>query len=456
MLAHRAPGRGWSVKAVTPRGSGRPELSVAPSGRVALAWLSGDDCSGNPTAELHAATGAPAALGRGQLLSSSAVLYPPSGRGVAANRDEALVVWQDAAFENRIMAASAGPSGVFAKAVPISASGGRFPLVAMNAAGAAIVGWTVGTGPTSAQYAYRPAGGAFQQPVTVAAGDSYGPGVSSVAVDGDGDAAIGFGQGPDHMGYVAVRRADGRRLPAQPVMKGGAGLRSVGLAGFLVTGSEMSSSGAGGPRFTGHFAMSHDGGATFSPQEDLPGADGFGAVGTAADLRGNVFSLWYAPPGIPPTLYAASRPAGVGWGSATPLVEGVSGARFAASETGHVLAAWQRLYGDGRTSVVAAGGSIAGDADRARPALLLRTVRRKGRELHVVARCDEPCTLRWRASGRAGGRRWSIRGPAMGASTGEPRSLVVRLPEAARHARARLEVSATDLAGNVKRTVVSR
>jgi hypothetical protein len=137
--------------------------------------------------------------------------------------------------------------------------------------------------------------------------------------------------------------------------------------------------------------------------------------------------------------------------------EGAFNSALAAEENGHVIATWLHDVGEGDTRVVAATGLVSTEPDRAPPVVTVVRRRRAGRLLVVAVRCSEPCRLRWSASGRVGGRAVMRAGAGrFEGATGEPRAVIARLPRPRRHAKLRLAITATDLAGNATRAVVER
>jgi hypothetical protein len=222
----------------------------------------------------------------------------------------------------------------------------------MNDAGVAVIGWQVGSGPTTAQYAYGRPGAWFGKPITVASGGSYGPGAPSVAVDGRVDAAVCWNQGSPATTYATVRTVAGHSLGMRVVMPGNGGIHTAGARSFFALASDTTN----GFRHTTQMAFSGDGGRTFAPPEELPGARSYGLAGAAVGDAGNALVVWMDDPGVPPTLYAAERGPGGAWSDPSPLVAPMVNPAFGFGRTRNVLAAWLTPGADTRVTV--AGGAL--------------------------------------------------------------------------------------------------
>jgi hypothetical protein len=457
MLADRLPRRPWRTRALTDLGASRPEIGVAPSGRVGLGWITGDpnDGSSQRVASLWATTAAPGVeFPAAQLLSTNAVLSPPTSRAVATSRDETFVVWEDASDGNHVAVARAGPDGAFSKPQRLSAGWGRFPVIAMNAAGATVVAWQVGAGPTSVEYSYRAPGGEFGPVRTLSSGGSYGPVQPWVAVNGDGDALVTWYEGSPPTAYAATRRAHGAGVAPRLLGPGVPRPTAVGLHGFGVVLTVKTGARVDSLRDAASLISSTDGGQTFGEPEQLPG-DALLRVGTVIDLAGNAMTVWMGPG--PQSLFESSRPFGGSWGPDTPIFDRTSNPVLKASATGHVVAAWLRYDGSGNTPVIAADGTVLTAApDTTAPQLETGPLRRKGTVLRIAVKCNEPCSVRWRASARNGRRTLKASGEPVKASLGESRVVTARLPRIPRRTKVRLQLVVTDLSGNATRVAMSR
>ena len=277
---------------------------------------------------------APALAGDRPVFGSPATLGP-SGQhpGVALGPEgDAVVVWigQDGVYAARRPAGG----GTFSDPALVAAEPASSVAVARNARGDTAVVWTrtASMGDSAPRVAMAPAGGAFGPPEDVpvparerepgvnAPAASYGP--PSVAVAGDGTAAVGYLEqtyDAPASAVVSVRPPAGPLRPAQ-VLGAGSGydvkLAADGGSGLyaLWTGGQPGAD-RSGPNGAWFAQRSGD---DFGSPRMLSGA----AISTpdatlGANARGDLVAAWSAAPvagyGYPDSVETTFRPQGLDW-----------------------------------------------------------------------------------------------------------------------------------------------
>jgi len=171
----RSPSAGWSsAVGLSPAGETAfsPAVVVRPDGGFVVAWVA--QRSGDVVVE--ASVRAPGGAWSAPVVVSAQGVYSVGAVQVAVDAaGTVLAVWGQATTLNtpRVVSASLPAGGGWSAPVTLAAPTGtaiRQVSVAVNAAGAAVVGWTRTAGDIYADVVTRPAGGAFGAATTIGTG----------------------------------------------------------------------------------------------------------------------------------------------------------------------------------------------------------------------------------------------------------------------------------------------
>ena len=275
----------------------------------------------------------------GLSLHSPRIAVDPLGNAVAAWEHDGMVK----AAVRPVDRAWQRPADL---SVPGSTSGG--PDLAIDSRGNALAVWQTfqGSG-VVIQAASRPAGGAWQPPVTVSTvgGDSRSP---RVAVDGLGGALVVWHHGEDSNPTAvraATRSADGSwQMPVNlsgPVRFAGSPQVAVNPRGDAVVVWQRSAD----ARLVVQAATRPAGGA-WEPAVDIAAPDPREPEPQVAiDPEGNAIAVWQRYERTDSIVQAAVRPPGAGWGAPVDLSEPGGDAenpQLAVDPQGNAVVVWTR------------------------------------------------------------------------------------------------------------------
>lgn len=382
-----------------------PALAVAPNGAALGAWR---DLQENSVRYSEHAAGAAFPLN-----SSIAIEAPGSsaaeGRPAVAlnSAGAAVIAWAAGPFGAEEVKASYRPAGKsFSAPVTISAAGenANAPDVAIDAAGKAVLVWSVGDGPAGPRFAeasvHGPSG-EFSDGELVNRGEDTGytlPMQPRVAMDGSGNAIAVFpsqrpgGEGtliPVQRAYMAVgdtefgAPADLPAGHAPDIAFGGDRATAVWQRDGVIYAAEQTTAGntafgsekqvsadadgaastaavavdgaatatvvyQAGAGDTAVFAATRSSGGSFGQPDQLSSAGDSGDATVAVTPGGAAVAAWTRFNGSKETVEASRRPAGADFGSPTTLSTGSSGpiaANLAAAgidAAGNSTVLWQR------------------------------------------------------------------------------------------------------------------
>lgn len=216
----RTPSAGWSrAVAVSPAGQTATSLAVVlrPDGSAVLAW----QAQQAPAVVIESAVWTPAAGWSAPVVVSGTAT---AGNGLALGVDGAgntLAVWgqyNPATLAISVASATLPAAGPWSAPVILATPAGsavRQVSVAVNSAGAAVVGWIRKFNSLYGDVVTRPAGGAFGTPVTIATGP-WRPALQQlhslqVAIDATGRASAVWN---NSFANASAQQADGTWAPA--------------------------------------------------------------------------------------------------------------------------------------------------------------------------------------------------------------------------------------------------
>jgi hypothetical protein len=268
----------------------------------------------------------------------------------------ALAVWERSNGTNQIVQAAFRPAGgAFAAPVDLSASGlggedARFPQVAFDASGNALVVWERSNGTNEVvQSAFRPAGGAFAASVDLS---TSGQNASDpqVAFDASGNALAVWEHpaGTGDLVQAAFRPAGGAFAASVDVSASGGNAFGPQVA-FDPSGNAL----AVWRRFNGtknivQAAFRPAGGPFAAPVDVSTSGQNAADPQVAFDASGNALAVWDRSNGTNLIAQAAFRPAGDAFAAPVDLSAGGQDAlapQVAFDPSGNALAVWHRSNG---------------------------------------------------------------------------------------------------------------
>jgi hypothetical protein len=336
-----------------------PELAVDPQGDAVAVWRRSDGSNLRVQAASKPAGGAwqaPVNLSEaGQSATEQSVAFDSQGNAVA--------VWTRFDGSNYIIqAAFRAAGGAWQEPVNLSQAGqtAELPQVVLDSQGGAFAVWKRSDGTNEIiQAAFRPAGGAWQEPVNLSEA-GHNAGGPRVAADSPGDAVAvwQFHNGANEVVQGATRPA------------GGAWQAPVNLSepGQNASNSQLVSDSNGnavavwrrwdGSNFRVQAASKPAGGVWQAPGVNLsaPGQSA-GGMRVASDSQGDKIAVWERFDGATNIVQAAVRPAGGAWQVPANVSEAgreSNGAQVALDAQGNAAAVWQQF--DGSNNIVHAAG----------------------------------------------------------------------------------------------------
>ena len=329
-VSRRTPGVAWTP-ATTVSATGEvatePDVSIGPGGVTAVVWA-GTPTGGSSAVKISVAPagqafGAPRNVSDGsQPASSPQVEVGPAG--------VATVVWASRNTTNAVVRSKTASATTIGSQSVLAEAAGTFSGVSLarNATGDTVAAWRLEGAAGSVQVARRLAGQAWSSPAATLTSSVLVPDRAAVAIDGAGNATIGWAQGATAESATPYAAAWPRAqaAPSGPVLLSPSPGRAVHVA-------------AGGP---GQAA------ATWSAPGGLWYVDlGVGAPTpltaspvTAHDLalsEGGAVAVAYAPAGAGLTL--AHRPPGAAWTS-TSVPSAAGSVPSVAAHGGDATLAW--------------------------------------------------------------------------------------------------------------------
>ena len=234
-VSRRTPGvPGWTP-AVTVSAAGEaatePDVSIGPAGVAAVVW-SGTPTGGTSAVKISVAP-AGQAFGGARTVSdgSQPVASPQVEVGPAGI---ATVVWASRNTTNAVVRSKTASATTIGSQTVLAEAAGTFSGVSLarNATGDTVAAWRLEGGAGSVQVARRLSGQAWSAPAATVTSSVLVPDRTTVAIDGAGNATLGWAQGAtaDSATPYAVAWPRAQGTPSGPVALGAAPARAVHVA----------------------------------------------------------------------------------------------------------------------------------------------------------------------------------------------------------------------------------
>ncbi len=359
--AFRPAGGAWqsAVNVSEPSFGGEPEITVDPQGDAVAVWRRREGNDLIIQSAFRPAGGAwqePVNLSAsGGSASVPRVATDPQG--------DAVAVWQSSngSGEDFIQSAFRPAGGAWQEPVNLSQPDADSAKVVLDAQGDAVAVWNRFDGGTrTIQTAFRPNGGSWQEAINLSASE---PGnnaeIPSVAVDSSGDtlAVWEFGKGGGQIVQSAFKPAGG---PWQsPVNLSAGGEHQEPHIAMDSRGDAVAVWNGGGHTIQSAFRPA---GGPWQGVVNLSQLEGAFRSQVAIDSHGDAVAVWERYSGANEVIQSAVRPAGGSWHSPVNLSETgeAIGPAVAIDPEGNAVAVWQHRVPNTNFVIQASGYDAAG------------------------------------------------------------------------------------------------